>query len=360
MSKLVLTIARIRARAVDVPLRRVTRTAIGAIPSSPLVLIDVETREGVIGRSYLFVYTPLSLKPVVSLVESIGAELAGETVAPLERMRDLDRKFRLLGWQGLIGMAVSGLDMAFWDALGQAAEVPLARLLGAEPRPIDAYESFGIIDPKAERTEILGAVERGFRAIKVKLGDGDLARDVAAVAALRDLVGGDVTLMIDYNQAFEPAEACRRLERLAAYDILWVEEPVRADDLAGHAAVRKGQPIRVQTGENWWFPRGAAAAIAAGASDFAMFDVTRIGGVTGWLRAAALADAASLPVSSHSFVEASAHLLAATPNAHFIEHLDKASAVLRDPYPPRDGKITAKGPGLGLAWDEAAVERYAA
>ncbi|SDR61484.1 mandelate racemase [Rhizobiales bacterium GAS191] len=360
MSKLVLTISKIRARAIDVPLRRVMRTAMGTIPSAPLVLVDVETREGITGHSYLFTYTPLALKPVVSLLESIGAELAGQPVAPLERMQAFDRRFRLLGWQGLVGMAVSGLDMAFWDALGQAAEAPVARLLGAEPRPLQAYESFGIIDLKADRSDLLAAVDQGFRAIKVKLGEGDLARDVATISGLRDLIGGDVTLMIDYNQSLDPAVACRRLERLAAYDILWAEEPVRAEDLAGHAAVRKGQPIRIQIGENWWFPRAASDAIAAGASDFAMLDVMKIGGVTGWMRAAALAEAASLPVSSHAFVEASAHLLAATPTAHFLEHLDKASVILREPCLPQHGMVTAKGPGLGLQWDEEAVSRFAA
>ena len=140
----------------------------------------------------------------------------------------------------------------------------------------------------------------------------------------------------------------------------WVEEPVAAEDLAGHARVRAATGVRVQTGENWWFPRDMQKAVSAGASDFAMLDIMKIGGVTGWLRAAGQAEAASLPVSSHIFVEASAHVLAVTPTAHWIEHLDLAGAILAEPCEVVDGTIAARGPGLGIAWDEAAVARHAA
>jgi mandelate racemase len=134
---------------------------------------------------------------------------------------------------------------------------------------------------------------------------------------------------------------------------------VPAEDIQGHARVREGSPIRIQTGENWWFPRDMANAIAAGASDFAMLDIMKIGGVAGWLRAAGQAEAASLPVSSHIFVEASAHVLAVTPTAHWLEHLDSAAAIVAEPIEVADGRITARGPGLGMSWDERAVARYA-
>ena len=115
----------------------------------------------------------------------------------------------------------------------------------------------------------------------------------------------------------------------------------------------------IQTGENWWFPEDAARAIAARASDFAMLDIMKIGGVTGWMRAAGQAEGASLPVSSHLFVEASAHMLAVTPTAHWHEYLDIASAVLAEPIAVQGGKVQARGPGLGMDWDEKAVAKYA-
>ncbi len=182
----------------------------------------------------------------------------------------------------------------------------------------------------------------------MKIGGGELSADIEAVRALRAIVGPDIRLMVDYNQSFDPPEACARLARFRDFDLHWVEEPVRADDLAGHARVRAKAGVNVQTGENWWFPADCAKAIAAGASDFVMLDVMKIGGVSGWIRAAALAEVANLPVSSHAFIEASAHALAATPNAHWIQYLDKAAPILKEPLQVVDGTITPKGPGLGI------------
>jgi len=355
-----LTLRSVTARAVVAPLARPIRTAVGTIPAAPLVLIDIATEEGVAGRAYIFGYTPLTLGPLASLVTSIGAELKGRAVAPVALQRELDRRFRLLGWQGLVGMAIGGLDMAFWDALGRAAGQPVVRLLGGAPAKLPAYDSYGAIDPRADEATLRRSVESGFRAIKIKLGDGDLANDIATVKAVRAVIGPDIALMVDYNQSLGPAEAVRRIAPLADYDIAWVEEPVAAEDLAGHARVRAASPIRIQTGENWWFPRTMAQAIAAGASDYAMLDLMKIGGVTGWLSAMGQAESASLPVSSHLFIEASAHVLAVTPTAHWLEYLDIAGAVLAEPVRPTDGTVTPRGPGLGLEWDEAAVRKYAA
>jgi mandelate racemase len=348
----------VTARAVDAPIARPVKTAFGAINSAPLVLIDVTTRQGLTGHAYIFAYTRLTLKPLVRLIEDIGSELAGKPIAPFDLMAQLDAKFRLLGWQGLVGMAVSGLDMAFWDALAKLRGEPLAKLLGGSPRPIRAYDSYGVIDLETDRAVLRQSLDRGFRGIKIKCGDGDLANDERMVSGVRDLIGPDVALMIDFNQSLDPAEARRRIDRLAAYDLTWVEEPVAQENLTGHARVRDGSPIPIQAGENWWFPRGFAEAITARASDFIMPDLMKVGGITGWLRVAAQAEAASIPVSSHLFAEASAHVLAVTPTAHWLEYLDMARAVLAQPVEIVAGSVTARGPGLGISWNETAVAKY--
>jgi mandelate racemase len=255
-------------------------------------------------------------------------------------------------------MAVSGLDMAFWDALGQVANQPLVELLGGSPRPIRAYDSYGAVDPVADEKALRRSLEQGFRGIKIKGGDGDAANDERVVKGVRALLGPDIALMLDFNQSLDPAEASRRIARLAPYDLYWIEEPVPQENLHGHATVRATSPIPIQAGENWWFPRGFAEAIAVGASDFIMPDLMKVGGVTGWLRVAAQAEAASIPMSSHLFAEASSHLLAVTPTAHWLEFLDLAHAVLAEPVKIIDGTVTARGPGLGLSWDEAAVRKY--
>jgi mandelate racemase len=348
----------VKARAVIAPISRPVKNAFGVIEAAPLVLIDVATDQGVTGRSYIFAYSKLTLIPLVHLIEEIGRDLTGQAIAPFDLMAAMDAKFRLLSWQGLAGMAVSGLDMAFWDGLGQAAGRPLAQLLGGSPRPIRAYDSYGVVDPIADEKDLRRSLEQGFRGIKIKGGDGDAANDERMVKGVRKLIGPDIALMIDFNQSLDPAESISRIARLAPYDLHWVEEPVAQENLQGLADVRRESSISIQAGENWWFPRGFAEAIAVGASDFIMPDLMKVGGVTGWMRVAAQAEAASIPMSSHLFAEASAHMLAVTPTAHWLEVLDLGRAILAEPLQIVDGSVAARGPGLGLSWNEAAVAKY--
>jgi mandelate racemase len=217
-----------------------------------------------------------------------------------------------------------------------------------------------VVDPKADAKDLKRSLDQGFKGIKIKGGDGDAANDERVVKAVRELIGPDISLMIDFNQSLDPAEATRRIERLAPYDLHWIEEPVAQENLLGHAKVRERSPTPIQAGENWWFPHGFAEAIALGACDFIMPDLMKCGGVTGWLRIAGQAEAASIPMSSHLFAESSAHMLAVTPTAHWLEVLDLARAVLAEPIRIVDGAITARGPGLGLSWNEAAVTKYLA
>jgi mandelate racemase len=358
MSKNTPAIKSVKARAVVTPMARPLRNAFGVIDVAPLLLIDVATDQGITGRSYLFAYSKVTLKPFVHLVEEIGLDLIGKPVAPCDLMTAMDAKFRLLGTQGLVGMAISGLDMAFWDILGQAAGKPVVELLGGSPKPIKAYDSYGAVEADADEKALRRSLEQGFRGIKIKGGDGDAANDERRVKGLRKLLGPDISLMLDFNQSLNPAEAKRRIDRLAPYDLTWIEEPVPQENLSGHAEVREASPIPIQSGENWWFPRGFAEAIAAGASDFIMPDLMKVGGITGWLGVAGQADAASIPMSSHILPEASAHVLAVTPTAHWLEMLDFAGTVLIDPIKIANGTVTARGPGLGLEWNEAAISKY--
>jgi mandelate racemase len=358
-----LTLRALRARAVDVPMRRPLRTAGGTVATAPLVLIDLETAEGVAGRSYLFCYTPLALAPVVALLEGLGAALAGQPVVPLEVERSLQHRFRLLGPQGLTGMALAGIDMACWDATARAAELPLARLLGGTCRAVRAYNSngLGLIGAEAAAREAESLLEDGFRAVKVRLGYAALAEDLAVVRAVRQAVGPEVAVMADYNQSLSVPEAVRRAQALDGEDLAWIEEPVRADDYEGSAEVARAARTPVQIGENCWGPHDLARALRARSADLLMPDAMKIGGVTGWLRAAALTQAAGIPTSSHLFPELSAHLLAATPTADWLEYADWAGPILGEPPRVVDGHLRPPDtPGIGLEWDEAAVARLSA
>lgn len=353
-----LTIRSITTRAVAAPLARPLRTASGSIPNAPLLLIDVEAGAGLTGRAWIFGYSTLTLRALAAFLGDLEEVVQGQPAAPAALYTDLEARFRLMGRQGLVGMALSGLDMALWDLQGRTLGKAVVELLGGKAGPVPAYDSYGVIDPVADRAALEGSLEKGFRAIKIKIGVGDLAWDLENVAGVREAIGPEVRLMVDYNQSQSAPEALRRIAALERFDLTWVEEPVPAEDLAGHARVREGAAVPIQTGENWWFAADMAHAIAAGACDFCMPDLMKIGGITGWLRAMGQAEAAAMPVSSHLFIEASAHVLPVTPLAHYLEYMDLAGPVIAEPPVLAEGCVTPRGPGLGMDWDEAAVERY--
>jgi len=257
---------------------------------------------------------------------------------------------------------MAGIDMAAWDALAISLGQPLVRLLGAAPRPIPAYNSKGLgIMPLAplakEATEL---VAEGFRAVKLRLGRPAARDDLEALRSVKKAIGPDIVLMVDFNQVLTVAEAVRR-GRLIDEEggVYWIEEPIRADDFAGAARVAREVATPIQLGENFMGPEQMAQALAAGACDYVMPDAQRIGGVSGWLRAAALAQGAGAEMSSHLFPEVSAHLLAATPTCHWLEYVDWANPVLEQPLELKDGHVIIPSqPGTGIAWDEKAVERY--
>ena len=353
-----LRISRVNARAVNAPMVRPVRTASGALERAPLLLVDVETREGVVGRAYGLGYRPEALGPMVQVLDNLGEVLAGEPVAPSDISAMLERRFRLLGRQGLICIALSVLDMALWDALGRAADAPVCALLGAAPRPLAAYDSYGLVDPEADRNKLEASLAAGFRAIKVKLGEKPAEADAADLARIREIIGPGIALMVDFNQSQTAQQAIRRVGLIAPHALEWVEEPVPSEDFRGHAAVRRAISAPVMSGENWWYAADMDKALEAGACDLAMPDVIKIGGLTGWLQVAGLSAARAVPISNHGHVEASAHAMPAAPTAGWFEYLDLASAIVMDPLEVTDGAVTARGPGLGIDWDEAAVARY--
>ena len=358
-----LAIREIRVRPVVAPMRRPLATSTGALNKTALVLLDLHTDAGITGRSYLFPIGPHNVAPIVKLVEAMATMLRGDEVVPFEIERKLRARYTLLGVHNIVLFAMSGIDMAAWDVLGKARGQPLARLLGGALKPIPAYNSngLGIMPLKPLVREAVELVEEGFGAVKLRLGRPGAGEDLAALQAVKKAIGPKVTLMVDFNQGLSVAEAIRRGRMIDAEGgVLWIEEPVRADDFAGCARVARAVATPIQIGENFMGPEQMAQALAAGACDYVMPDAQRIGGVTGWMRAAALAQAAGIEMSSHLFPEMSAQLLAVTPGAHYLEYVDWANPVLAQPMQLRNGCAQpAASPGAGLEWDEQAVRRYA-
>jgi mandelate racemase len=353
-----LTIQEVRARAVRVPMREPHRTASGIVAESPLVLTDVVTNEGVIGHSIIFTYTAAALQPTAELIRNMEPLLKGEPVAPGEIERKLARRFRLLGTQGLVGMALAGIDMALWDALARGHETSLVRLLGGVEKPVRAYGGVGYDGASGAAKASEEWVRRGFKGIKAKIGYPDLKEDVEVIRAIRAAVGDEVAIMVDYNQCLTPVEAVLRVRALDDEGLIWVEEPTLAHDYAGHALIAREARVPVQCGENWWGTQDLRHAIEAHASDYVMLDAMKIGGVTGWLRAAAMAEVNGIPVSSHIWPEMSAQLLSVTATAHWLEYIDWWNIVVSEPLRIQGGMaIPSNAPGSGVEWSEDGITR---
>jgi mandelate racemase len=359
-----LKIKSITARGVVVPMRRPLMTATGAVSGAPLLLVDLKTDAGIVGRSYLFAIGRHNLKPIAALVDAMSEMLKGDAVSPFEVEKKLRARYTLLGVHNIVLFAMSAIDMCAWDALGQALGQPVVRLLGGEARPVTAYNSNGLgiqaIKPLVKEAESL--VAEGFSAVKLRLGRPTAAADIEALRAVKKAIGPKVVLMVDFNQGLTVAEAMRRGRMIDEEGgVLWIEEPIRADDFEGCGKVADAVETPIQIGENFMGPEQMAQAIDARCCDYVMPDAQRIGGVTGWMRAAALAQGAGLEMSSHLFTEASVQLLAVTPTCHWLEYVDWADPILQAPVQVEGGKAIGKaGPGLGMKWNEKAVKKFSA
>jgi len=354
-----LTLKSLRARPVVLKLKRPVVARIATITDWPLILIDLFTEEGIVGRSYLEPYTPKTMRYLIPALHDLGDMLKGHQVSPAELYALARKSLHFVGYEGVSMIAVSGLDMAAWDALAKAAGMPLCVLLGGSVGPVRAYNSNGLWlkAPEAVGAEAVELREEGgFTGLKLRLGRALLADDLATVAAVRKSVGDEMQLMVDFNQGLDLAEALERCHAIDDLGLAWIEEPIVYDNLDGFARLAAELKTPIQIGENFYGPRYLHTALQKKACDLVMPDFMRIGGVTGWFRAAAIAGAAGVPISTHLYPEIAAHVMRVTETAHWLEWQDWADPVLQKPYEIRDGMLHIPDvPGVGLEWDEDAV-----
>jgi len=362
MSHADLTLRSITARPVVLRLNRPIVARIASVTEWPLILIDLLTEEGIIGRSYLEPYIVRSMRYLVPALHDFGALLRGRKVAPLELFDAARKSLHFVGYEGLSMIAASGLDMAAWDALAKAANLPLCVMLGGSIGPVKCYNSNGLWlrEPGALAEEALELRdEGGFTGLKLRMGRQRVADDLAAFDRIRKAVGEDMHLMVDFNQGMDLAEALQRCHLIDDLGLAWIEEPIVYDNLDGYARLAAELKTPLQMGENFYGPREMHKALQKQACDLVMPDFMRIGGVTGWMRSAAIAGAAGIPVSSHLYPEVAAHMMRITETAHWLEWQDWADPILKTPYRLKDGLLHIPDvPGVGLEWNEAAVQAH--
>lgn len=348
-------IDRVDTAIVRLPLAAPVITPLHHIEAVDTVLVTVVPHEGPSGIAWLWCFGTPRARALAALVDdlagfAVGAD-ARETATLWAR---LWREANFLGRAGAVMLAQSAIDVACWDIKARLLDEPLWRLLGGSRRPIPAYAGgLFLNDPlDAIVAEARGYLAQGFRAIKMRTGAARLADDIERVGAVRDAVGPDVTLMVDTVQGWTADAAVRAGRELARFDLAWIEDPVAFDDHAGLAKVAAALDVPVCAGENDYGLTGFERLIRGGCIDIAMPDLQRVGGVSEWLRVAALADAARLKVTPHTFHEVSVHLMSAIPNGHWLEVVPWWDRLFTTPARLVDGAMLAPDtPGLGLTFD---------
>jgi D-arabinonate dehydratase len=367
--------------------------AIHYMPERTALLVQIATDEGQVGLGECAAYGGSldSLEAVVR--DDLRPSLLGEDPFRIERLWGLmAHRSHQRGQRGMLLMAISGVDIALWDIVGQATRTPLYRLLGGYRDTIDAYASAGFYaadkGPAELTEEVGGYAARGFRAIKIKVGrnpdvmanplhdmwasdyaTATLGEDVERVRAARRAIGPKTRLAIDANNAWTPPVALQFMRRVADQDVAWLEEPVATDDLAGSADVARALDVPVAGYETETGLAGFRDLIVRQAVDIVQPDVIWTGGVTACRKVAALAQAHGLPVIPHVFSSAVAlvanmHFIASIPNGGLLEFDQNPNPLRSELFEEPidigpDGTVRLpERPGLGVTLNQATVDRY--
>lgn len=329
------------------------------------LVVLLRTADGCTGFGYVTGESVRQMAAVGQIVEDLAGHLRG--IDALRREFVYDRMWGLtvdLLHEGAATLALSAIDMALWDICGKQAGQPLWRLLGGFRQEVPAYASYSlwrhmtIGEIEAAGAEI---VERGFKAMKLRLGGRPFAEDIERARVLRRAVGPDVAIMTDALWGFRPSDAIRLARGLveAEVDLTWFEEPVRDGDFDGLKRVRDTALIPVAAGERLSSVADVARLLPA--IDHAILDVHHIGGITPWIKAAALLEAADVPISAHIGQEIQVHLLGAYRTGAWIEYFPWWDALFEEPLQPKDGMLELNGkPGLGVEVSQSALARLAA
>lgn len=355
--------AGLEATIVAVPARYPVESAIRSTSEIVNVLLLVLTEDGAHGSAYVAGFTRGQARAVCAMLEEFAPIVVGRDPSELAAIwRELRRACRLMDRGGPGVAAISAIDMALWDLKAKALGEPLHALLGTVRHTLPVYASDGCwlsTDKDQVASEAQEFVRDGFNAVKVRVGRNSPADDLATVQAVRELVGADIEILVDANQGWSRATARRCGRALIDMGVDWLEEPVPVEDVDGLALIQQDLRMRVVSGESMHYPQDLLRLIQAGAVSMVMPDLQRVGGVTGWLQAASIAEAAGVDVTSHLFPEVSAHLLAASAGTGPLEHVSWMDPFLEQPISVVDGVASPPStPGIGLEFDWSALKEY--
>jgi L-alanine-DL-glutamate epimerase-like enolase superfamily enzyme len=356
-------IIRLRTAAVEIPFDTEIGVGYAALKSSGLILIFLETDQGLIGEGLVFSLNAQHLAVLGQLVTELEPFVVGldPTLSGIFTQKTA-ASLRSFGTGGFAAMACAGIEEALLDLRAKAVGLNVSRLLGSCRTTIPAYNS-GDLWVSLSIDQLQASAQRhldaGFRAMKMRL-TGRVETDLPRVRAVREVIGPSIQLMADANQKMTVADAIRLGRRLEEFELHWLEEPVYALDHAGEAAVARALDMPIATGESVYTSRGAMEILRHKGADVLMPDLQRMGGPSEFLKAAALAESFDIPVSGHLYPEMSVGLMAAIPNALILEYMDWVSRIYRErlEFNEQGHAIVPERPGWGFSFDPAVIDRY--
>ena len=363
-----LRITDITTQLVQLPLGEPIRTSIHEIDSVGAVLLSIHTNEGLVGESYAFTINAVRLKAFNEMILGFSHQLVGKEPFYVEAIwQSIWQEINPTGHKGLTISALSTLDTACWDIIGKSTNRPLHQLFGACRDSVNTYASGGLwlsssIDQLQTQAE--DYIKQGFQSMKIRLGsfEGDrylMAKDIQRVKAVREVVGDKVDLMVDLNQALTPKLAIQLGRKLELYNLLWMEEPVAAYDLKGHAQVTNALDIQIASGETEYSRFGMQAMIDNKSCDILMPDLQRAGGLSEMRKIGALASANNMLFSTHIFTEHSLSIAGSCHNCMSVEHVPWFEKLFNEQMEIEQGKLKIPNrPGTGFTFNQNNIAQY--
>lgn len=340
---------------------KVTRTdAIQSFVSQETPIVRLTDAEGQVGTGYS--YTIGSGGPaIVSLLgETLLPAVIGREAEEIEGIwRDLLLSTHATSVGAITSLALAAIDTALWDLRCMRAGLPLWRMAGGTKPSVPLYSTEGgwlHIETDALVSDALAQQAKGFSGSKIKIGKPTLSADRDRLKAVRDAVGDEYQILVDANQSFTLAEARRRAQMLAEFDIGWFEEPLPADDIGAHVQLTAGSPVPIAVGESMYSLSQFKDYLASNACTVVQADVARVGGITPWLKIAHMAEAFNVAICPHFLMELHVSLTCAVPNAPMLEYIPQLDDITHSRLDIRDGKAHAPmAPGLGIEWNWEAI-----
>lgn len=350
-------ILKVRSELYRIPVHREMHDAIRYFSKMDIVFAHVETDEGVTGCGFTYSIIPHGAEEIASFIDrSLDGLVRG--MDPRDHEQVWQQMWRQTDWVGRGGiavLAVAAVDIAIWDLKSKLANMSLHRLLGGARDRIPVYNTDGgwlnhSVDQLVAETKRI--VEAGFRGTKIKVGKDDPSEDADRIAAVREVLGPNRTLMVDANERFTSAEAIKRARMWEPYNLFWFEEPLPAEDILGHASVKAHTSIPIALGESLFSRFQFRDYISCGGASILQPDACRCGGITEWLKIAHMADCHNMQVSPHFVMELHLPIAAAVPNSLFVEYIPSLDCVLSAPLQLTDGCfVPSDEPGLGIPFD---------